>query len=59
MLVTSHNCPQAASEIWDCTGTDAEEDREEMDAIQAAWMPRKRNAERLVAEMAEKWEPPC
>ena len=45
-------------ESWYHTGTDADEDREEMDAIQAAWTPEKRNAERLVAELAEKWEAP-
>ena len=52
MLVTSHNFPKAISEIWDCTGTDNEEHREKMDAIQAAWTPEKRNAERLVTELA-------
>ena len=39
-------------------GADDEEDREEMDAIQAARTPEKQNAERLVADLAEKWEGP-
>ena len=29
-----------------------------MEAIQAAWTPEKRNAERLVAELAAQWEAP-
>ena len=59
LTVLMNNSKRKSSEPWNtCTGTDAEEDREEMDAIQAAWTPEKRNAERLVAELAEKWEAP-